>query len=39
MAGHALLIAVASLIGECGLSGARASVIEAHGLSSCGAQG
>jgi len=38
VAGHGLLIAVASRVVECGLSGARASVTEARGLSSCGAQ-
>ena len=30
-----LLMAVASLVAELGLSGVRASVIAAHGLSSC----
>ena len=32
---HKLLIAVASLVVERGLRGARASVAAAHGLSSC----
>ena len=35
---HGLLIAVASLVPERGLSGAHASVVGAGGLSSCGSQ-
>ena len=36
VAGHELLIAVASLVGEHGLYGMQASVVVAHGLSSTG---
>ena len=35
---HRLLIALASLVAEHGLKGMWASVIVAHGLSSCGSQ-
>ena len=35
---HRLLIAVASLVAEHGALGAQASVVVAHGLSSCGSR-
>ena len=38
VAKNRLLIAVASLVAELGLSGLRASVVVAHGLSSCSSQ-
>ena len=38
VAKNRLLIAVASLVAELGLAGLRASVVVAHGLSSCSSQ-